>query len=171
MGKNLAMKEYDNRAGGFSYINLVLVIALVFVLAAMLKPFFIGSKKTESVSVKPKKLPMVDTRSVRQVYDIDKVKKSVSQTVQPDKKFSDLKEMYKNCNKRNVGGNMVESWARVKPEDKSKVSEGFDKQIVIAQKALKENPSDKHAKNMLRISEMLKKMSADGFNYKFKDKK
>ena len=85
--------------------------------------------------------------------------------------YSDLKEMYEKCDKTNVGGNMVEAWRRVKPIDLARLSEGFDKQIATAEEALKANPKDKHAKNMLYISEALKKMSSEGFNYNLKNKK
>jgi len=116
-------------------------------------------------------VPPVSGGASESVYDIDKVKRGISGPADGKAEYSDLEDMYKNCDKTNVGGNMVEEWRRVKPEDKAKISDGFDKQIIAAKDTLKTDPENKHAKNILYISEQLKKMSSDGFNYKLKNKK
>ena len=116
-------------------------------------------------------MPPVSGGASESVYDIDKVKRGISGPADGKAEYSDLEDMYKNCDKTNVGGNMVEEWRRVKPEDKAKISDGFDKQIIAAKDTLKTDPENKHAKNILYISEQLKKMSSDGFNYKLKNKK
>jgi hypothetical protein len=123
------------------------------------------------MDIKRSNAPVVFEGTSGPVYDIDKVKQGMPRAGDGNVVYSDFKEMYEKCDKTNVGGNMVEAWRRVKPEDKAKLSEGFDKQIVLSQEALKADPQDKHAKNILYISETLKKMSSDGFNYKIRNKK
>lgn len=169
-GKRTEMKE-DIKGRSIFYINIALAIALVVILIIMLKPLFLASKTGNVGGIQPKNLAAIPQQPAEPVYDIDKIKKDMGQPEQTEREFSDFKEMYANCNKANVGGNMVEAWSKVKPEDKARLSEGFDKQIASAHEALKANPEDKRAKHLLYISETLKKMAADGFNYKFKNKK
>mgnify|MGYP001572899490 CR=1 FL=1 len=164
------MKQ-DTKDTGISYINISLGISVVLLLIVMLRPIFVSSNKSVPVDLKRNNAPVVSERPSESAYDIDKVKRNISWPAGDNAEYSDLEEMYKNCDKTNVGGNMVEAWRRVKPEDKARLSEGFDKQIAVAQETLKADPKDKHAKNILYIAEAIKKMSAEGFNHNLKNKK
>lgn len=152
------------------YINIALAVSVVFVLIFVMKSFFVVSNKNIPEGPVQNNTPMVSRGGSESVYDIDKVKKNVS-AAGSNIKYSDFEDMYKNCDRTDVGGNMVQAWSRVKPEDKAKLSDGFDKQIVAAEETLKTEPANKHAKNLLYISKQLKKMSVEGFNYKLKNKK
>jgi hypothetical protein len=170
MGKELDMKR-EPKDNTILYINVALVVSIAFVLIFIIRPFFVSSGKGAIAGPKVKSAPVVSKKAARSIYDIDKVKRSLPGAT-PDKTVSsDLEEMYKNSDKTDVGGNMVEAWRQVKPEDKAKLSDGFDKQIIAAQETLEKDPGNKHAKNLLYITERIKEMSASGFNYKFKNKK
>lgn len=153
------------------YINVALTVSVLFILVFIARSLFISSTKDVVAGLRQDNLPVASKSVPESVYDIDKVKKSIPAPANGNAQYSDLEEMYKNCDKTDVGGNMVEAWRRVKPEDKAKLSDGFDKQITISRETLKVNPDDKHAKNILYISEALKKMSGQGFNYSLKSKK
>jgi len=164
------MKE-DIKGRSIFYLNIALAVALLVILIIILKPLFFVSKESNVGEVQPKNLFAVPAKPAESaVYDIDKIKKAAGWPKEAEREFSDFKEMYENSNKWDAGGNMVEAWSRVKPEDKARLTEGFDREIASAQETLKVNPENKHAKNLLYISETLKKMAADGFNYKFKNK-
>lgn len=153
------------------YINAALSLALILILIAITKPFFVSQGKNAAIGIKRASVPVIFEGPGESIYDIDKVKKSIPGPKGEEIEYSDFKAMYENSDKANVGGNMVEAWSRVKPEDKTRLSEGFDKQIIASREILKENPENKHAKNILYIAEALKKMFKEGFNYKFKNKK
>ena len=152
------------------YINMILAVSIAVILIVIVRPFFLSTDRGVSTGIKERAAPVVSTAVSESVYDIDKVKQSIPQSGGVNAGYSDLNEMYEKSDKTNVGGNMVEAWKRVRPEDKAKLSGGFDQQIVKAQEALKEDPEDKHARNLLYISEALKKMSSEGFNCKLKNK-
>jgi uncharacterized membrane protein len=154
------------------YINAALAVAILLILVFIIRPFFMSSDKNAAIPLKQDNVPVVSEGASESAYDIDKVKNNISSgSAGGSAEYSDLEDMYKNCDKNNVGGNMVDAWRRVKPEDKGRLSKGFDEQIVASQETLKKDPGNKHAKNLLYISEQLKKMSTDGFNYKLKNKK
>jgi len=79
---------------------------------------------------------------------------------------STLAEVYSRYPDATVGNNMVASWARTSPEEKAKVEEHLDKEVILAQDALKTNPEDKKAKHMLFITSTLKKLCKNNFDYK-----
>ncbi|MDD5422260.1 MAG: hypothetical protein PHT32_02400, partial [Candidatus Omnitrophica bacterium] len=54
----------------------------------------------------------------------------------------------------------------VSPEDKKKFMDGLDNKIESCKEALKVNPYDKKSKNLLAMSESLKKLVSIEFNYK-----
>lgn len=169
-GKRTSMKTdlKDNRT---LYINTALVIAIILVLIFMTRFLFVSGNKNAPASLKQNNRPVISQDPSEFVYDIDKVKRAISGPAGDNAEYSDLEEMYKNSDKTDVGGNMVEAWRRVKPEDRARLSDGFDKQIAAAQETLKKDSGNKHAKNLLYISGQLKKMSSDGFNYKLKNRK
>jgi len=82
----------------------------------------------------------------------------------PEKPPATLSEVYTRYPQADTGTNIVESWAKVKPEEKERVFEQLDQQMAQAQEALKANPTDKKAKHVLFISENLKKMCKANFN-------
>jgi hypothetical protein len=153
------------------YINIALAAALAVILIIMLRPVFFVPKMDKGSQDKPARVLVGPEKVSETAYDINKVKAVSAADVNAGREFSDFKDMYENAPPHTAGGNMVRSWSGVKPKEKERLLEGFDKEIVTAQEKLKEDPADKHAKNMLYISQTLKEMARSGFNYKFKDKK
>lgn len=84
----------------------------------------------------------------------------------PQKEPTSLAQVYSQYSKEDAGGNMVTAWAKVNPEEKTKVFEQLDLQITQAQAALKASPADKKAKHILFISQTLKKLCNSNFDYK-----
>jgi hypothetical protein len=83
-----------------------------------------------------------------------------------ESKPASLSEIYVAHPKEDTGNNIVESWARVNPEEKAKVSEELDKQVEQAKEELKVNPDNKSAKHMLFIAETMKKLCKSNFDYR-----
>lgn len=148
------------------YINIALFIALAVIIVMIFKPVFFVSKHPSIKEPKARSSALSPERPSVATYDISKVRREESKVLQ--KESSDLKEMYEYFPKSDVGDNMVEGWSKTNPEAKAKLAGVLDKQIISAQESLKTNPEDKHAKNLLMISQTLKKMAADGFNCKIK---
>lgn len=98
---------------------------------------------------------------------IEKVKDRIGkETVKiSGEKPASLAKMYSQYPKEDAGANMVASWAKVQPAEKAKVYEQLDQQIAQSQEALKTNPEDKKAKQILFISTTLKKMCKANFDY------
>ncbi len=84
----------------------------------------------------------------------------------PQKEPTSLAQVYSQYPKEDAGGNMVTAWAKVNPEEKTKVFEQLDLQITQAQDTLKASPADKNAKHILFISQTLKKLCNSNFDYK-----
>ena len=76
-----------------------------------------------------------------------------------------LAQVYTQYPKEDTGNNVVESWAKLSPEDKAKVDEQLDKKIVQAKEELKINPDNKNSKHVLFVSETLKRLCKNNFNY------
>lgn len=83
----------------------------------------------------------------------------------PQKEPASLAQVYSQYPKEDAGGNMVTAWAKVSPEEKTKVFEQLDLEINHAQEALKANPADKKAKHILFIAQTLKKLCNNNFDY------
>lgn len=83
---------------------------------------------------------------------------------------ADLRDVYASHPRADTGADVVAGWARLKPEEKAKFNDGIDRQIEESRKALEANPDDKKARHQLFISETVKKLAADGFNYKLPQK-
>lgn len=98
-------------------------------------------------------------------YSIDKAKLAAGQTALPVV-ASDLREVYAKYPKSDVGSNMIENWSKIKPEDKTKIREAMDKDIAESKERLRQNPEDKRAKRLLKISGMMKMLAAKDFNIK-----
>ncbi len=78
-----------------------------------------------------------------------------------------LQEVYGNFSKADVGDNAMTEWAKVSAADKAKLVELMDKSIEKSKAMLTEDPDNKKARNILRVSEKMKKLIATDFNYKF----
>lgn len=113
------------------------------------------SKETSTAPLEPMTASIEDIID-RPSSEIKKVEKKEPNT---------LAQVYSQYNKEDAGGNMVDAWAKVKPEDKEKVYEQLDQEISQATEALKINPQDKKAKHALFISQTLKKLCKSNFDY------
>ena len=137
---------------------LVGFIILVIASQIVLRPASMGA------SVKPVGLPEATGPATEEpapaIHDINAMKQPIAQ------ESADLKGVYANFPKSDVGGNMVEGWAKVKPEDKAKFVEELDKRISESNERLATNPDDKNAQHSLFISETLKNLAKNDFNYK-----
>lgn len=166
-GKIIDMAELKKENSVF-YINLILAIILLLIVSLFVKSWFAKKIKVEETA--PAKASMQRPQGAQPtVYDIDKIKHDGQKG--PEKMPSDFAEMYANSKKSDVGDNMVEAWRKVSPEEKAKLSAGLDAEIKKSQEILKSEPENKHARNIMRISQILKNMTNEDFNYKFKGKK
>ena len=82
------------------------------------------------------------------------------------KKPTSLAQVYSRYPAEGTGNNMAASWAKVSPEEKTKVIEQLNRKITEAKETLNINPTDKKAKHILFISETLKKMCKNNFKFK-----
>lgn len=144
-------------------IAFFIIAAILFVWALSGRP----KKAAEKNILKP--VPVKIEKNIPVAYDMSKIKRQP--TSMDENKPADLKEMYNGCQKSDVGDNMVEGWAKMAPEQKAKLKSVFDDQIKKSEEALRINKEDKHAKNILYMSQALKKMADYEFNYKLKNKK
>lgn len=144
-----------------------LLIINIILLAIVALTVFYTVKSATSPSVrkveKTAKAPEAAS-SVQTSYNIHDVKPPVVKT----SGVRSLKDAYANFPKKDVGDDMIEGWSRVDPKDKAKLIETLDEQIVRAREALNADPNDKRAKGMLRVSEGLKRMTSQDFNYVLK---
>jgi gas vesicle protein len=76
-----------------------------------------------------------------------------------------LSQVYAQYPKEDVGKNMVASWAMVSQKEKEKVFEQLDKQIEQSMEAIKVNPEDSQARQILFIAETLKSMCKNNFDF------
>ncbi len=111
--------------------------------------------------IEPTVSEQIPTPSIEEVSGRPQVGEKKGQEKSPP---ATLSEVYTQYPQADTGNNMVEAWARVKPEEKERVLEQLDQQIAQAHEALKANPVDKKAKHVLFISENLKKMCKANFN-------
>ncbi len=150
----------DKKSG---IITLVIIIVVVAALIIALKPPNLGIRKVEIVKISSPILP-AKTAVEETGYDIDKIKRG------PEKvsveKIADIQAVYQNYPEKDVGDNPVIGWAKANPQDKAKLTEGVDKEIVKLKESLIVNPNDENTKSKLAISESLRKLIANNFNYK-----
>lgn len=78
----------------------------------------------------------------------------------------DLASAYRTSSRSDIGPNMPELWARLQPEVKAEAIKELDNKARDAKEALTQDPADKRAKHILFITETLKQLAADDFNYK-----
>ena len=76
-----------------------------------------------------------------------------------------VEDIYANFPAEDVGVNIMKSWSEVRPEDKVKLTEGLDKRIASCRDELAIDPDNRKARQMLAISESLKKLVSNDFNY------
>lgn len=98
-------------------------------------------------------------------YDMDKMRPKPAQAPS-GAAVSDMKQVYAQFPKEDVGNNIIAKWASLKPEDKAEIREGLDRSIKKSEEALRANPADKLAKHKLVVSKALKKLADNDFNYK-----
>jgi len=157
------MKRSDNKGISLLYVNIALSIALIVIILLIIRTLIIvPAGKTTAVVAREKPVP---SSSMPTTYDIDKVKQEEGYS---GKAPADLKEMYENFPKSDVGNNAPEAWKRVSIADKEKIEQGLNIEIEKAKDTLKTNPEDKHARNILLMAESLKKITQEDFNYKIK---
>lgn len=142
------------------YINWILFISLIVIIVIGGK-FMKGAspriQKEPAASAQPEVKP--HTGAMREpIYEIEKLRTA---NVKP----RNMDEVYKAFPKEAAGDNMIATWDKVNPEDKKKFSDTIDKEIKTAKERLAANPGDREAKAKLFISDTLKKLAANGFNY------
>lgn len=149
------------------YINIGLFIGLIALIIIFRKIGGVSDKDILKEKATPTTIVAPGEVKEPELYDIDKIKPPDAPAGAAGKaKVVSLAEVYKKYPKEDVGNNIVEGWARVKPEEKEKVIEELDKEIVIAKSRLSENPLDKKAKHALFIAETMKKLCVSNFDYR-----
>lgn len=144
---------------GLKYLNIALILAIVAGMTLLIKTtsrFFVPMPQAKAVSQVP---------AGQAVAPVVVKTTDAAEAVIPPENIRDLKDVYANYPKEDAGSNMIEAWARVKPEDKAKYIEGVDKQIEEAKGMLAADPSNKKAKHMLFIAETMRKLTENNFNY------
>lgn len=145
------------------YINIALFIALIFLVIAVKQSFFCSFKKAApGTAVQQVSAQAVTKAAIEPGYDISKIKSSGAPSREQPK---NLNEIYANFPKEDVGESVPDAWTKVSAADKLKFTQGLDKQIAASRELLKSDPSNKKAKNLLAISEAMKKLAASGFAY------
>ena len=146
----------------------------VFLFTVLISLFFIEKRfvrdinLSRTISIKEERLIAKNTqpKSAPVVYDIKKIKSTiVGQKKQ--QAFVDLNDMYIRSSEQDAGENIVEVWNNASPEYKSNFIEVLNGRIKKAKNVLKQDPSDKRAKKVIILSESLKRMMQDNFNYSF----
>ncbi|MFA5146056.1 MAG: hypothetical protein WC515_01575 [Candidatus Omnitrophota bacterium] len=151
------------------YVNVALAAGLIAIVVMVWKTTVF----TEKGKALPKETAAPGERMKRPEivpqapYDISKVKEAGARPVKESPQSLD--EVYKNFPEEDVGDNMIEGWARVNPQDKTKFMETLDREIMKSKETLKVDPNDDRAKGLLAVSEMLKKMAVSGFKCSAKD--
>jgi len=142
------------------YINIALFIALIFLVFAIKQSIFCPVKGAEPAFKAAMPQAVQKEASPEPGYDISKIKSSgLSAGEQP----KSLDDVYANFSKEDVGENVPLEWTKINPADKVKFTQGLDKEIAASKEILKSDPDNKKAKNLLAISEMMKKLAATGF--------
>jgi hypothetical protein len=148
------------------FINIVLVIGLVLLMVIVrqtARKVSVKELPSTSQAAIPRKITPSVTIPQRGVYDINAAKTRVSGA---GKEMTDLAEVYQTFPREDAGDNITANWARMKPEDKARFKEEFDKNILQAKETLKTNPQDRRAKALLIIASSLRNMADNDFNMK-----
>jgi len=150
-------------------IQIILGVVITILVFLQVRSIFFHKPKQAPAPVAeiaPQSEPEVpETPSVISIEDF-KNRPSFEETNKPEEKPASLSAIYTNHPKEDTGNNIVESWAKVNPEEKAKVNEQLDKQAEQAKEELKTNPDSKNAKHMLFIAETMKKLCKSNFDYK-----
>jgi len=80
-------------------------------------------------------------------------------------KYHDIREMLSRGEKNDVGEDVVETWSGASVEIKEEINKTLAKNIERAKMSLKQDPGDPRAKSLLMVSEPLKKMIENNFNF------
>lgn len=141
-----------------------MAILLAAVLFVIIKPLGLIPKKVEVKPVTNKVAAGRGEITEQPVYDIDKIRSGGRKLTETELK--DLADVYANYPAEDVGDNIITGWSKVDPKDKEKMIDGINKQIEAHRETLQRNPDDKRARNLLKISESIKNMALNNFNYK-----
>lgn len=146
------------------YIDIALTIIFILIAVVVIRGWYQGRPAVPK-DVMPPQVPKAVTEPVEPAaYSLEKVKSASGQRARVEP--ADFKEVYENFPKSDVGGNMIEGWARIKPEEKAKIRETLDKDIELSREKLRQDPEDKKTKHLLYIAETLKALTMKDFNIK-----
>lgn len=146
----------------FRFTDIILAVSFVLISIAVFRGCH-QDRSRPSGSVLPAQLPQEASEPVHPtVYRLDKIKSAGTSSAPGE--VNDLKAAYEQYPKSDAGGNIIEGWSKVKPEDKVKIREALDRDIETSEEALRMNPDDKKAKSLLSISRMLKELASRDFN-------
>jgi hypothetical protein len=159
--EQLSMSEKRARS---PYIDIVLVVCFLFIVIAIVRGCH-QNASTPSGAILPPQPPKEASEPVKPTnFRLGKAK-SAGALAAPGE-VNDLRGAYEQYPKSNAGGDIVKGWARVKPEDRTKIREQLDKDIETSEETLRVNPNDKKAKGRLFISRTLKELALKDFNIK-----
>lgn len=149
------------------YINVALLIILIVIAVSfmgLVRPSRNAAGERETPAP-----PEVSVKQERAVYQIEETKLTARRM--SGEQPQDMEAVFKNFPEEDVGPDIVTAWAGVNPEDKAKFIEGLDRKIKSCRKALKSDPDDKKARNVLAMSETIRKLVAKEFRYKSADRR
>lgn len=143
--------------------HILLLINIVFFLLMIMLVFGIfrsyQAQRLQSVSVRIEQVPAVQEPASSRPKDMPHLPSGAQPTT--------LREVYAAYPQADVGQNVPAAWSRVSAADKAKMVEVLNTKIADTKAALVDNPADKKAQKLLFISESLKKMVQNNFDYTF----
>lgn len=140
------------------YINIALFVILMISVVHYYQSNFCDRAKTVIVNTAEVKPENVAPKPV--IYSIEDAKAQIG--TEP---ASDMADAYKKNPKEKTGGNIVEAWTKVRPEDKAIFNKEIEVKIAQAKEDLQKSPDDKKAQHVLFIAEALKTLAQNDFNY------
>lgn len=150
----------DKRRACFNFGLAVLLILIVIFIFRQFRPV------PETIKVKRIARVILPVRTEDKeagIYDIDRYRTRHGRVSK--KPPVNLREVYENFPAEDAGDDMITGWSKVGEADKAKFIEGLDREISKAKQALSDKPDDKKARAILAISESMKKLCLDNFNY------
>lgn len=139
-----------------TYLNIALVVLIVVSVVMLVKTF---QRTFGTPPPQAPQAPAVVTPAPPPPPAMPQVRE------EPPGPVTQLSEIYRTHPQWDTGGNMAEAWSRVKPEEKARMMEELDKKIAVAKEQLVADPANKKAKHILFITETVKKLAENGFDY------
>jgi len=160
--------KIDKRETKLLFVNLALFALLTTLTVGAFRYHymaFYGPAQPEKP--KPAAQPVVipPREEVADKYSIEKVKSPEGPAV----KVENLQQVYEVYPKTDAGPNIVENWKKLKPEDKIKTIQSFEKVASEMKQELAANPANKKLKHELFIIESMKSLMDKDFNIEIKD--